>query len=151
MGPYGLWLLAVSAGQRGGECYTLAVNVEMGPVFRSNSSQMPLYSVPPSSFHPPVHLPHFPPPINDPFVKVFLPRWAGEPQQDQTPRLVESLEMLSPCSPSYAGSTSRGSLPAKLSSLSLLRYLSYLLLTTYLHTYSALTICPHLTSRLVDF
>lgn len=32
-------------------------------------------------------LPLFPPaPINDPFVRVFLPRWAGRPQQDQNPK-----------------------------------------------------------------
>lgn len=61
----------MSAGQRGGECYTLAVNVEMGPVFHSHSSQMPLYSVPPP-FIPPFCLPPFPPPINDPFVRVFF-------------------------------------------------------------------------------
>lgn len=47
----GLW--SMSAGQRGGECYTLAVNVEMGPVFHSHSSQMPLYSVPPPFIPPP--------------------------------------------------------------------------------------------------
>lgn len=84
VGLYGLWLLSTSAGQCGGECYTLAVNVEMGPVFHSYSSQMPLYSVP----QPFIHLfllPLFPPPINDPFVRVFLPRWAGGPQQGQTP------------------------------------------------------------------
>lgn len=34
-GPYGLWLPSTSAGQCGGECYTLAVNAEMGPVFHS--------------------------------------------------------------------------------------------------------------------
>lgn len=67
VGPYGPWLLSMSAGQRGGACYTLAVNVEMGPVFRSHSSQMPLYSVAPP-FIPPFCLPFFPPPINDPFV-----------------------------------------------------------------------------------
>lgn len=53
VGPYGLWLWSMSAGQRGGECYTLAVNVEMGPVFHSHSSQMPLYSVPPPFIPPP--------------------------------------------------------------------------------------------------
>lgn len=55
------------ARRRGGECYTLAVNVEMGPVFRSHSSQMPVYSLPPP-FIPPSCLPFFPAPINDPFV-----------------------------------------------------------------------------------
>lgn len=51
----------------------------MGPVFHSHSSQMPLYSVPPP-FIPPFRLPLFPPPINDPFVQVFLPQWAGGPR-----------------------------------------------------------------------
>lgn len=92
-GPYELWLLSMSAGQRGGECYTLAVNVEMGPVFHSHSSQMPLYSVPPP-FIPPFLLPLFPPPINDPFVRLFLPRWAGGPQQGQAQRLADSPETL---------------------------------------------------------
>lgn len=55
----------------GGECYTLAVNVEMGPVFHSHSSEMPLYSASPP-FIPPFGLPLFPPPINDPFVRVFF-------------------------------------------------------------------------------
>lgn len=68
MGP-GCW--STSAGQCGGECYTLAVNVEMGPVLHSHSSQMPLYSVPPP-FIPPFGLPLFPPSINDPFVWVFF-------------------------------------------------------------------------------
>lgn len=58
----------------------------MGPVFHSHCSQMPLYSVPPP-FIPPFDLPLFPPPINDPFVRVFLPRWAGGPQQGWAPRL----------------------------------------------------------------
>lgn len=93
MGPYGFWPLRTSAGQRGGECYTLAVNVEMGPVFHSHSSQMPLYSVPPP-FIPPFGLPLFPPPINDPFVRVFLPRWAGGPQQGQARGLVDAPEIL---------------------------------------------------------
>lgn len=95
MGPYGFWLLSTSAGQRGGECYTLAVNVEMGPVLHSHSSQMPLYSVPPP-FIPPFHLPLFPPSINDPFVGVFLPQWAGGPQQGLAPGLVDSPKTLSP-------------------------------------------------------
>lgn len=85
MGPYGVWLRSTSAWQCGGECYTLAVNVEMGPVFHSHSSQMPLYSVPPP-FIPLSRLPLFPPPINDPFVRVFLPRWAGRPPQGQDQR-----------------------------------------------------------------
>jgi len=77
----GLWLLSMSAGQRGGQCCTLAVNVEMGPVFHSHSSQMTQYSAPPPPpFIPPFPFPRFPPPINDPFVRVFLPRWAGRPQ-----------------------------------------------------------------------
>lgn len=91
VGPYGLWLLSTSAGPCGGECYTLAVNVEMGPVFHSYSSQMPLYSVPPPFIHL-FLLPLFPPPINDPFVRVFLLRWAGGPQQGQAPGLVDSPE-----------------------------------------------------------
>lgn len=65
----GCWVC--QRGSVGGECYTLAVNVEMGPVFHSHSSQMPLYSVPPP-FIPPFRLPLFPPPINDPFVRVFF-------------------------------------------------------------------------------
>lgn len=36
-----------------------------------------------SSLQPTTHLPLFPPPINDPFVRVFLPRWAGVPQKGQ--------------------------------------------------------------------
>lgn len=59
VGLYGLWLLSTSAGQCGEERYTLAVNVEMGPVFHSYSSQMPLYSVSPS-FHPSIP----PPPLS---------------------------------------------------------------------------------------
>lgn len=69
-----IWAAAaeyVSGAVEGGECYTLAVNVEMGPVFHSHSSEMPLYSASPP-FIPPFGLPLFPPPINDPFVRVFF-------------------------------------------------------------------------------
>lgn len=83
-----IWALAAenvsgaAFGAGGGECYTLAVNVEMGPVLTHTAlkclctvflllSSLPLFP---------------PPPINDPFVRVFLPRWAGRPQQDQNPK-----------------------------------------------------------------
>lgn len=147
MGPYGLWLLSTSARQRGGECYTLAVNVEMGPVFHSHSSQMPLYSVPPP-FIPPFHLPLFPPPINDPFVRLFLPRWAGGPQQGQAPRLVDSAKSFliqSFLSFFLELITLFFSFTAVLVSLFLpFDYLS-------LHLFILNNLRPHLTSRLMDF
>lgn len=65
-----------------GECYTLAVNVEMGPVLTHTALKC-LCTV----FLLLSSLPLFPPaPINDPFVRVFLPRWAGRPQQDPKPQ-----------------------------------------------------------------
>lgn len=151
MGPYGLWLLSMSAGQRGGECYTLAVNVEMGPVFHSHSSQMPLYSVPPP-FIPPFLLPLFPPPINDPFVRVFLPRWAGGPQQGQAPRLADS--------PETVFSLALHNLwPLHLALTILLSPYFPLLLLPFVFVFDDLSVhsfilhhlCPHLTSRLMDF
>lgn len=76
-----LWML------RWGQCFTHTALKCLCTVF------------PPLPFIPPLCLPLFPPPINDPFVWMFLPRWAGEPQQGQTPRLLDSSETVFSCSP----------------------------------------------------
>lgn len=71
--------LCISVGRRGGECYTLAVNVEMGPTFHAQDSQSPkcLCTVFPPPVISPFHRLLFPPPINDPFVRAFLPCWVA--------------------------------------------------------------------------
>lgn len=46
---------------------------------------MPLYSVPPP-FIPPFRLPLFPPPINDPFVRVFLPAVGWQASAGPSPK-----------------------------------------------------------------
>lgn len=89
VGPYGLLCTSVKGV---GGCYTLAVNVEMGPVFHSHCTQNAcVYSVPPA-FIPPFNLPLFPSPINDSFVQVFLSWWAHWPQQGRVQRLVTLLK-----------------------------------------------------------
>ena len=104
----------------------------MGPVFHSHSSQMPLYSVPPP-FIPLFCLPLFPPPINDSFVWVCLPRWAGRPLHCQAPRLADSPETFLPRSLEF---TSFG-----FYSLSLFLYLR-LNLVLFFFSF-LLTICLH--------
>lgn len=119
----------------------------MGPVFHSHSSQMPLYSVPPP-FIPPFGLPLFPPPINDPFVRVFLPRWAGGPQQGQARGLVDAPEILF-----FLQSI------IWVFSIWLSWLFSYLILCLciFVFLFDCLSlfilngVCPHLTSRLMDF
>lgn len=131
----------------GGECYTLAVNVEMGPVLHSHSSQMPLYSVPPS-FHP--LTPLFPPPINDPFVRVFfaavgLAGLRAEPQDHEdslsllfSPHILPSLISFSPF------------LPPPFRRLCAFFFVS-LFDVLSLASFILHNLCPHPTSRAVGF
>lgn len=69
----------ISVRRRGGECYTLAVNVEMGPMFHAQDSQRSkcLCTVFPPPVISPFHRLLFPPPINDSFVWAFLPCWVA--------------------------------------------------------------------------
>lgn len=141
----GCWVC--QRGSAGGECYTLAVNVEMGPVFHSHSSQMPLYSVPPP-FIPPFRLPLFPPPINDPFVRVFFAAVGWRASAGPSPK------------------TSRLSWNCFLSQSIICGPLSYSLFLLFsprfpycrlsLSAWRLLLVlihnlCPHLTRRLMDF